>query len=272
MSKNEFIDYQELSKIDLYELLGIVKTATYDDIKRAFKKLAISYHPDKNKNQTNEDKEFYENIQVSYFILSDDNRRAKYDESMKNHQDLFYSLKNKSMLNKKKKTEEQMEESKKMFNEKVKELENEHGLTNFQDISTNQRLKLIQNNRNNFKFEKPIIAELKYKANGSKFNELFNKEINDNKSYDIVEYKSESIVPVGNFVTLDEFGKLYVNSNDGKIFNNNFSTLDDAYNQKFIRTDNDYNTHNFRSKDNVSKLNNKIDIYKRDLFDVSTRK
>jgi curved DNA-binding protein CbpA len=272
MSKNEFIDYQELSKIDLYELLGVSKTVIYDDIKRAFKKLAIHYHPDKNKNQTNEDKEIFENMQVAYFILSDENRRIKYDEARKQHQDLFYSLKNQSQINRKKKTsEEQIQESKKNFNDKVKELEKEHGLSNFNDINTNQRLKMVQNDRSNFKFTKPIIQDFRHRVDGTKFNDLFNREIEDSKSYEIVEYKGESLAPVGNFVSLEEFGKLYVSNSDGKVFNNNYSTLDEAYNQKFVRAGNSFSNHNLRSKDNIRDMNQKMDIYKRDLFNTSSR-
>jgi curved DNA-binding protein CbpA len=271
MSKNEFIDYQELSKIDLYELLNINKTAVYDDIKRSFKKLALFYHPDKNKNQTNEDKEIFENIQVAYFILSDEIRRAKYDDARKQHQDLFYSLKNQSQIKKKKITEETIQESKKNFNERVKELEKEHGINDFEDMSTNQRLKMVQNDRGNMKFSKPMITEFRHKVDGTKFNELFNREIEESKSYEIVQYKGESMVPVGNFVSLDEFGKLYVSNGTDKVFNNNYSTLDEAYNQKFVRADNKFITHNLRGRDNTRDLNQKIDIYKRDLFGASTR-
>jgi curved DNA-binding protein CbpA len=271
MSKNEFIDYQELSKIDLYDLLNINTSAIYDDIKRAFKKLALHYHPDKNKNQTQEDKEIFENIQVAYFILSDKVRKARYDEARKQHQDLFYSLKNQSQLKKKKTTEEQLQESKKHFTEKVKELEKEHGLSDFQDVNTSQRLKQVQTDRSNIKVTKPMIQEFKHKVDGTKFNELFNKEIEDNKSYEIVQYKGESMVPVGNFVSLDEFGKLYVSNSNGRVFNNNYSTLDEAYNQKFVRVENSFNNHNYRGKDNIQQLNQKLDMYKRDLFSTPTR-
>jgi hypothetical protein len=208
---------------------------------------------------------------VAYFILSDEARRAKYDDALKKHQDLFYSLKMQSQLKKKKTTEENIKESKKNFNQQAREFEKEHGIADFEDIDANRRLKMVQNDRSNMKFNKPMIPEFRHKVDGSKFNELFNKEIEESKSYEIVQYKGESMVPVGNFVSLDEFGKLYVSNGTERVFNNNYSTLDEAYNQKFVRADNSFTSHNLRSKDNARELNQKLDMYKRDLFGAPTR-
>ena len=221
MYKTEFIDYNELSKIDLYDLLTLTNLATYDDIRRSFKKIAIQYHPDKNKSQTDQDREFFENVQVAYFILSDENRRAKYDESRKQHKDLFYSLKKSSQKNEKSKVD--LDEVKKNFKEKVKKLESEHGLNEFMDMDTNSRLKKVSNERNTFQFPKQPIKEFQHKVNGQDFNEVFNKQVEESKSYDIVKYNSESIVPVGNYISLEHFGKLYINGSSEKIFDNNFS-------------------------------------------------
>ena len=65
------------SKRDLYEVLGVKKGASKDEIKSAYRKLAKVYHPD-NKETGNEAK--FKEIQEAYDILYDDNKRASYDQ------------------------------------------------------------------------------------------------------------------------------------------------------------------------------------------------
>lgn len=64
---------------DYYEVLGVEKGATDDEIKRAFRKLAVKYHPDRNQGDKEAEAKFKE-INEAYQILSDSEKRAKYDQ------------------------------------------------------------------------------------------------------------------------------------------------------------------------------------------------
>lgn len=64
---------------DLYEILGVEKTSSDDEIKRAYRKLALKYHPDKNPDNTEEATEKFKEVTAAYNILSDEEKREKYD-------------------------------------------------------------------------------------------------------------------------------------------------------------------------------------------------
>jgi molecular chaperone DnaJ len=66
-----------LSKRDYYEVLGVDKDASPDEIKKAFRKMARQYHPDVNKEADAEDK--FKEVNAAYEVLSDDQKRAAYD-------------------------------------------------------------------------------------------------------------------------------------------------------------------------------------------------
>lgn len=62
---------------DYYSLLGVSRDASKDDIKKSYRKLALQYHPDRNKEDGAEDK--FKKISEAYAVLSDDDKRRKYD-------------------------------------------------------------------------------------------------------------------------------------------------------------------------------------------------
>ena len=66
-----------LTKKDYYKILGVDKNASEKEIKKAFRKLALQYHPDKNKSEGASDK--FREISESYEVLSDPKKREQYD-------------------------------------------------------------------------------------------------------------------------------------------------------------------------------------------------
>ncbi len=68
-----------MAKRDFYEILGIAKSANEDEIKKAYRKLAIKYHPDKNPNDKSAEEKFKEAAEA-YEVLSTKEKRQRYDQ------------------------------------------------------------------------------------------------------------------------------------------------------------------------------------------------
>lgn len=68
-----------MTKRDYYEVLGVKKDATPEEIKKTYRKLALKYHPDRNSSDSNTENKFKE-INEAYQVLSNPEKRARYDQ------------------------------------------------------------------------------------------------------------------------------------------------------------------------------------------------
>ena len=67
------------NKRDYYEVLGVSKDASTDEIKKAYRKMAMKYHPDRNPDNAEAEAKFKE-AGEAYEVLSDDEKRSRYDQ------------------------------------------------------------------------------------------------------------------------------------------------------------------------------------------------
>ena len=68
-----------MAKRDFYEILGVSQNATKEELKKAYRKMAIKYHPDKNPDDDSAEDKFKEAAEA-YEVLNDQNKRARYDQ------------------------------------------------------------------------------------------------------------------------------------------------------------------------------------------------
>src|ERR1700679_1356662 len=70
---------RHMAKRDFYDILGVSKTASADEIRKAHRKLALKFHPDRNRDNKQAETKFKE-IQEAYDVLGDAEKRKQYDE------------------------------------------------------------------------------------------------------------------------------------------------------------------------------------------------
>ena len=68
-----------MSKEDYYKVLNVERNSTEDEIKKAYRKLAMKYHPDRNKGDKNAEKKFKE-VNEAYQTIGDKTKRENYDQ------------------------------------------------------------------------------------------------------------------------------------------------------------------------------------------------
>ena len=67
-----------MAKKNYYDILGVSKTATQDEIKKAYRKICLKFHPDKNPGDKNAEEKFKEAAEA-YSVLGDEEKRKEYD-------------------------------------------------------------------------------------------------------------------------------------------------------------------------------------------------
>ncbi|MEK7112793.1 MAG: DnaJ domain-containing protein, partial [Patescibacteria group bacterium] len=68
------------AKSDYYDILGVPKTASAEEIKKAYRKQALEWHPDKHKDEKEAAEKRFKEINEAYQILSDSQKRSAYDQ------------------------------------------------------------------------------------------------------------------------------------------------------------------------------------------------
>lgn len=243
-------------KFNLYEILNVSENASEKKIKKAYRNLILHFHPDKN-NKTEE--EIYYHIITANEILTNDKHRKKYNDFLNQKSNTFDDLKNN--FNKKEESPITKEEALVLFEKKTQELQTKHNLNinNYETIKQKYE-KIIKDRKN--EIEIPIPPEnINDLTNLTNFNLKFEEKKNDNTFNN-----DKNIIINDNYTTLDiAFNNLYV---DDDIVSNNYTSLSNAFKIQNINT----NINNIDIDSAIKKYKNETTVYTDPLFKFTQTK
>lgn len=207
--------------MDYYKILNVKKQATQEEIKKSYHKLALKYHPDKNDNKEDAEKKFKEIVEA-YEVLSDENKRARYNISLKLNEEYKFEL-----------SPDILKFSRYFFSQE--------NINKFQDLAGNVN-KEMNNIGLNINLENVFNSFINNIRNG-KYSDLY-QEYNDFKLFYNLEENNDK-----------EYDDLFKNINIKNMRNNNNNLNRRNQKKKHISKKKSFIPTNF--DEGVNKLNNK---------------
>ena len=137
--------------MSLYSLLGVSRDATTKEIKAAYYSAALKLHPDKNKDNTKESDEMFQQIIDAYTVLINESTRREYDKNLQLQEEELQ--KNESMPSKRKQMIEELEMKEKLANSKKENNASKH-------FKYNEQIRASDGSYSFEDFEKIIISTL----------------------------------------------------------------------------------------------------------------
>lgn len=234
-------DFETLG-YDLYDILIIADSCDEKGIKKAYRKLAIKYHPDKIENPTENDNLIYNKISLAYEILSDKMLRKDYDNYRKSSNDKtsYIDLKVDFQKSDIDKYFPPKDLSKLDFDKNNSLLNEKHGLDKIYDKNIVDEYNKTLNNRDNIdpgvelnEVQKELLNKAFNQKNLKHTDDPFYQLFEDNE---IVKECENLIVAVSNdqyLMNIDDYSVLY----SGDVVNgNNYASLDNAFKITDLRT------------------------------------
>lgn len=259
-------DMEKISSLDLYEILDIPKNCNVSKIKKSYKRLVLTFHPDKSGSDTSEE---FELINLAYTILKDEKLRNLYDkerDSYINSRDFSELKNNKKNINRNipDNEDDALIQFRNLENEL--NLKHEFNKNDIGVISSNEISKRLQNLKFNRTQEDDNFKNNfnKLNVNKSEFNEIFlnRNDRNLEECRDIVSF-NEMNMELTNYSNVNENNLYSVNGDSS----NWYSSFDKAFKSNIPKSaKNDYYSHNQITSSEKANIERQFNLYKKNIF------